>query len=373
MKNAVTPSEISAFRLKRHHLAGPKPANLAAICQNVCGIQAQVMSAAEMAIWARGHHLTRSDIKSALLKNRALVKTSAMRQTLHLLKTSDFSLYISALKRSRLAALRQIMSRFGITSKEAEAMTETIIAALGNGPKTQPELIEQIMPRAGKKLKAYIKASWSIQIFRAALVEGLICYGPERNHQATFVLIEQWLPKQKDVSEAEAKQTLLRRYLSAYGPATPRDFSRWSGISMAEAKPVWKSLQEDLREVHIGDQKNFILRQDYEELAHSTLHDHVLCLLPGFDPYLLGHAEKDHFLDMRHYKRVYRAAGWITPVVMLNGKIIGVWSHTRKAHCAVLQMELFAELSPRIHAKIEAEAAALARFWNTAGEIEIVK
>lgn len=326
-----------------------------------------------MAIWARGHHLKQADIQSALGEKRTLVKTSCMRQTLHLLKTSDYSLYISALKRSRLAALHQIMSRFGVTPKEADAMTAAIVAALEKGPQTQPELIQQIVPKVGKKLKAYIKAAWSIQIFRAALVEGLICYGPPRGSKSTFIRVEQWLPRQKEIPEAEAKRTLLRRYLGAYGPATARDFSRWSGIPMAEAKPAWEAVPDDMREVQVDGQKSFILGNDYEALAQSNLNDHILRLLPGFDPFLLGHAEKNHLLDMRHYKRVYRAAGWITPTVLLNGKIVGVWSHARNTDHAVLRLELFEKITKKHRAQIEAEAASLADFWKTSCKIEFAK
>lgn len=326
-----------------------------------------------MAIWARGHHLKQADMHSALWKKRTLVKTSCMRQTLHLLKTSDFSLYINALKRSRLAALHQIMSRFGITPKEANAMTAAIVAGLDEGPQTQPELIQQIMPNVGKKLNAYIKAAWSIQIFRAALVEGLICYGPPRGSKSTFIRVDQWLPLQKEIPEAEAKRTLLRRYLGAYGPATARDFSRWSGITMAEVKPVWESLREQMREVQCEKQTSFILRDDYEALAQSNLNDHILRLLPGFDPFLLGHAEKNHLLDMRHYKRVYRAAGWITPTVLLNGKIIGVWSHARNTGHTVLRLELFEKITKKHRVQIEAEAASLADFWKTSCKIEFAK
>lgn len=373
MISAIKSNQVAAFRLHRHHLAAHQPASLTMICQNVCGIQAQVMSSAEMAIWARGHHHKQTDIQSALWNERSLVKTSCMRQTLHLLQTSDFLLYINALKRSRLAALHQIMSRFGITPKEAEAMTAAIVAALADGPQTQPELIQQILPEVGKKLKAYIKAAWSIQIFRAALVEGLICYGPPRGSKSTFIRVDQWLPPQKEIPETEAKRTLLRRYLRAYGPATARDFSRWSGISMAEVKPVWESLQEELREIQSEKQKSYILRNDYDALAQSNLNDHLLRLLPGFDPFLLGHTEKDHLLDLRYYKRVYRAAGWITPTVLLNGKIIGIWTHTRNTNHMMLRIELFEKIQKKHRAQIEAEAASLADFWSTSCKIEFVK
>ncbi|MGH7598682.1 MAG: winged helix DNA-binding domain-containing protein [bacterium] len=356
--------------MTRHHLAEENQADFATVCQNVCGIQAQVMSAAEMQLWTRRHDLTRADIHAALWKSRVLVKTSLMRQTLHLIPAADFSIYISALKRSRVEALRRNMSRLGIAPKEAAAMTKSIIDALRAGPMTQPELMGQIIPKVGKKLRKYIELTWSIQIFRLALVEGLICYGPERGKKTTFVRVDQWLPKQRAVDEHEAKRVLLRRYLRAYGPATLQDFSKWTGMPVQEARAVWQSLEEEMVAVNIEDKKGWLLREDYRRLANSDLDGQILRLLPHFDPYLLGHADKNHLVEARNYKRVYRNQGWISPVVLLNGRIIGVWSCTRRGKRSSLEIEPFEKFPKIIQAKIEAEAASLGGFWETAWEIK---
>lgn len=362
--------QIAAFRLTRHHLAEQNQANLTTVCQNVCGMQAQLMSAAEMQLWARRHDLTRSDVHSALWKNRALVKTSLMRQTLHLIPAADFSIYISALKRSRVEALRRNMSRFGIAPKETDAMTKSIVDALRSGPMTQPELMEQIIPKVGKKLRKYIELAWSIQVFRLALVEGLICYGPERGKKATFVRVDQWLPEQRAVDEHEAKQILLRRYLRAYGPATLQDFSKWAGLPMQEARAVWQSLEEELVEVNIEDKKGWLHREDYGQLVNNSCDDLVLRLLPHFDPYLLGHADKNHLVNAQNYKRVYRNQGWISPVVLLNGRIIGVWSCARRGKQLYMEIEPFEKFPKTIHARIEEEAASLGDFLETPWEIK---
>jgi hypothetical protein len=336
-------------------------------------MQAQLLAAAEMQLWARQHDLTRADIQAALYKSRTLVKTSLMRQTLHLIPIADFSIYINALKRSRVEALRRIMSRFDIAPKEADAMTQVIIDALRAGPMTQPELMEQIIPKVGKKLRKYIELAWSIQVFRLALVEGLICYGPEKSKKATFVRVDQWLPEQKTVDEQEAKQVLLRRYLRAYGPATLQDFSRWAGMPMQEAKAVWMPLEEELVEVDIEDKKGWLLHEDYRQLANSDLDDRILHLLPHFDPYLLGHADKNHLVEAQNYKRVYRNQGWISPVVLLNGRIIGVWSYTRRGKQLSLEIEPFEKFPKLIHARIEEEVASLGDFLEAPWEIKFNK
>ena len=154
------------------------------------------MTAAQMALWARMHDLTRADIHSALWESRTLVKTSYMRQTLHLLAALDFSIYINVLKRSRVEALRRIMSKFGITQKEADGMNGAVLEALSAGPMTHRELTEQILSKVGKKVRRWMERVWSV--FRPAIVEGLICYGPHRGQEVTFVRVDQWLPEQSE-------------------------------------------------------------------------------------------------------------------------------------------------------------------------------
>src|SRR5438128_8510734 len=324
-------SQVAAFRLRRHHLAGNSQADLAEVARDVCGAQAQVMSAAEIALWTRNHKLTAEAIHSALWKDRALVKTSCMRGTLHLLTAADFPIYITALKSSRIRQTLHIMARYGVTQREAREVTEAVMKGLRGGPVTKRELTERVLSLglAGKKAKLWFEQSaWGVA--RLAIVEGLVCYGPDQGQQVTMVRVDQWLPEQTKVSESEAGRILLRRYLGSYGPATVRDFSKWTGFSSPEAKAVWDSLEEELAEVSVEGGRAFILREDLDELADSRLGHETVRLLPNFDCYLLAHADKNHLVGARYYKRVYRQQGWVSPVVLLNGRVIGTWSYTRE-------------------------------------------
>jgi len=208
-KHSFESSQVSAFRLARHYLAdGQQASDLIAVSEGACGIQAQVMSAAEMALWSRLHTVKRSDIHSALWDSRTLVKTSCMRGTLHLVSAADFPIYISALKRSRVQALRSIAARRGVTEKDVASTNEAIVEALSEGPLTQRELNASIAPGLSVKAREWNEFSaWGFA--RAAVVEGLICYGPDRGQESTFVRVDQWLPAQRTVSEHEAKGILL--------------------------------------------------------------------------------------------------------------------------------------------------------------------
>ena len=93
--------QIHAFRLRRHHLLDQSAKDLVTICRDVCGVQAQIMSAAQLQLWARNHAITPEMVNDALWKTRSLVKTSLMRQTLHLVPADEFPLYIAAHKKTR--------------------------------------------------------------------------------------------------------------------------------------------------------------------------------------------------------------------------------------------------------------------------------
>ena len=253
-----------------------------------------------------------------------------------------------------------------MTAKDADALNHLVVEALRNGPMSKRGLAEAVRPRLNKKVQAWMDRVSSF--CSPALTEGLICYGPEQDkgkgNEAVFVRVDQWLTKQKKVDESTSQQILLRSYLRSYGPATVQDFSFWSGISMKDSKEVWNSLAQELAEVSIEGQQRSILHLDLNELAESSLDEEVVRLLPAFDSYVLAHARKGHLVSDQHYKRVYRNQGWISPVVLIHGKIAGIWSCARKGKVLALEAEFFEKPPRRLQTKIHDEAESLGGFLN---------
>ncbi len=363
--------EIASFRLRRHHLLDNLPADIVTICRDMCGVQAQVVSAAYLQLWARNHAVTRTEIECALWKRRNLVKTSLMRQTLHLIPTDEFPLYIAALKPSRIAGTLRVMAKFGIVREEAETLTPLIMEALSSRPLGRAAITAAVRPKVSKRVRSWMENVWSI--VRVPVAEGLVCYGSGENNEVSFIRVDRWLTelKPKPISATEAQCALFRKYLSAYGPATLRDFSHWSGIPMQEVKPLFPLLEPGLAEVP-GDKKScFLLREDVVALKSNSTSEACIRLLPSFDSYLLAHREKDHLLSAQHYKRVYRNQGWISPVVLIDGAVAGVWSHKLQGKKLRLVIEPFGRLSRNARAGIEREAAALALFVGGGLDLQV--
>jgi len=70
--------------------------------------------------------------------------------------------------------------------------------------------------------------------------------------------------------------------------------------------------------------------------------------------------------------RVYRPQGWISPVVLVGGRIEGVWEYKKGSSGVTVKVEMFALPDPQVRQGIEAEAERLAGFWGTEVMIEIL-
>jgi DNA glycosylase AlkZ-like len=356
--------------MARHHLSGDTRSSLVSVCGDVGGIQAQVMSAAELALWTRRRSTRREDVRAALWQRRDLVKTTSLRMTLHLIPAGDFQMYIAAMKASSMASVYRTLKRIGAGPAHVDTMVAVIMDALADGPKTQQDLLARAKVRAARGMRIWLKHAWSAM--RPAILEGLICYGPPRGAEATFVRVDQWLPKQRVPDELDARIELATRFLTAFGPATHRDFSKWSGLKTGDTRPVFDRLAGRIEPVTVDGAESFILRRDRDELADVSL-DREPRLLPSFDTFLLAHAAKDHMVAPSFYKRVYRNQGWLSPVVLVGGRIVAIWLLEQRAKAFTLDVRPFEALSSRLRAGLEREAEALGYFLGARCEVRILE
>ena len=368
---APTPQQVAAFRLGRHHLLAPHGKDPVAVCRDVGGVQAQLMTAARINIAARTRGISPAAIEAALWKERTLVKSLSLRQTVHLLAAADFPVFTAAIRQSRLAAVVRVMDRLRITPADREALLRATMESLGPGPVAKGELTRRIRPRVSSRVRAWMDRVWNAA--RLALVEGLICYGPDRGQQVTFVRVDRWLPPHRAVAPQEAARRLLLNFLRAYGPATLRDFSKWSGIPVAEARPAWDAALDELAEVNVAGRPGWLLRGDVKELQNAEFDGPTVNLLAAFDSFLLAHAEKEHFLGPRHYKRVYRNQGWVMPVVLANGIAVALWKHAIGRGRMLISVEPFWPLARAVRQGIEAEAENLGRFLGAEPEVTFAR
>src|SRR3989475_805989 len=91
----ASPEQVSAFRLSRHHLVKRAPASgLAQVAGDMAGVQAQLLSAAQISLWARTRGLSVDDVENALWRDRTLVKSWGIRGALHIIPSQDFAVFV---------------------------------------------------------------------------------------------------------------------------------------------------------------------------------------------------------------------------------------------------------------------------------------
>ena len=96
----------------------------------------------------------------------------------------------------------------------------------------------------------------------------------------------------------------------------------------------------------------------------------VARLLPGFDQWVIGASRSaPALLDPEHKARVYRNQGWISPVLLVNGRMEGVWRHERNGKRLLVEIEPFGRTPKWARAQAEAEAERLAGFLG--GELAL--
>jgi hypothetical protein len=357
----LTWDQVRAWRVSRQHLDRRLPSGrLLEAIRDVCGIHAQLHSSAELQLWARVSGVTPEDIRDALWRQRSLVRTWAMRGTLHLFTATDLPLYVASLRQHdrwwKGAWLRMI----GLSEEELRSALDAVRDSLGATPVTREQLAAKVVKQVGERGGKRMMSGWG-EMLKPAAFHGYLCSGPPRGQSVTFVRPDRWLREWRLPDGDAAWREVLRRYLHTYGPATREEFARWWGMQPASAGRVMKSSGDDLAEVQIEEYRASAVGEDVKGLQRAA-RQLPPRLLPAFDVYVVGTRPRHSLVDPRFQDRVFRKAGWISPVVLLEGRVAGVWKQERSGSRLQVTVEAFAKLSAADRKALTEEGDRLGRF-----------
>jgi hypothetical protein len=92
-------------------------------------------------------------------------------------------------------------------------------------------------------------------------------------------------------------------------------------------------------------------------------------LLPNFDPYVMGSRPRTAVVPEAFAAKVSRAAGWISPVLLVDGRAAGVWERSKRRGRLEVRIEPFEPLSPSRRRAAEVEAERLASFLGSSAQV----
>ncbi|WP_158659893.1 winged helix DNA-binding domain-containing protein [Niveispirillum cyanobacteriorum] len=332
MMTAITLPQALSFRLDRQHLTNPAADALVA-ARTLIGAQAQVHSAAILQLRARSAAgAADGDIDRALYHDRSLVKLWAQRSTLHLMPSDDLPM-ILGLRREYVAGYHNWYAKEGLSLDQVDTLVAAVVQALEQGAHSRMDLSRRLVPELGEWARPMLEHSWG-GIIKLACALGHVCHGPaekadgEGAREALFVHLAQWLGRVLVVPDARtAMADLARRYLAVYGPATPADFKKFVGFYAGPAQQAFADLGGEIVPVTLGAKKAYVLERDLADLMAAEPVERQISVLGLFDPYLLAHVDTGQYLEDRFRPAVYRVAGWISPVILRQGRVVATWTH----------------------------------------------
>ncbi|AGS66977.1 winged helix DNA-binding domain-containing protein [Streptomyces collinus] len=358
--------EYDRVRLRRacaQALAGGvREATAEAVVRRVCALQAQDAMAADLGIRARGADITAPAVRAAYEDERSIVRGWYLRGTLHTVCSEDARPLLALLAPRILAATGRRYHQLGLHEelrRRADHLIRQVLST--HGPLTRAELTGHLTP-----LGIPPDGQAPFHLIRHAALTGVLCHGPRRAGEATYVLLDDWLPRGGGRREADgdaALAELARRYLAAHAPAGPQDFAVWSGLPLSWARRAWNTLARAAAITADGDLTTLAARagkREYPPDAPGAPGAPDVRMLPALDNYLLGYRSREACVPAAHEADVWPGGGVIRPTVVADGLVVATWA--RRDAGRSITVRAFAPLPPGTRAAVDAETEDVSRF-----------
>lgn len=333
-----------AERLTAQGLAGEPLRSPEAVAERLLAVQGQDPRGARLAIRARTKEVSAADVDRALSEERSLLITWLNRGTLHLVRSEDYpwlhALTTPPLMTSSARRLRQE----GVSPDAAERAVKTIERALADeGPLTRLQLRERLeradVPITGQAL---------VHLLFLTTLRGIAVRGPMAGKEHAYVLVRDWLGKQRPVDREAALADLARRYLVGHAPADDRDLARWAGLPLRDARAGLAAIASELVE---RDDGMVELAKGPEPAPLPPPR-----LLGAFDPLLLGWTSREEVVGP--HKMLVTNNGIFRPFALVEGRAVATW----RLASGKVTIEHLGKVKKKDAAALEADAASVLEY-----------
>lgn len=283
-------------------------------------MQGQDYRHARWAVGIRCAGVTEADVEQAIA-GKTIVRTWAMRSTLQFVAAEDVRWLLNLVGPRQVAhASVNDARRFNLDDAAFAAAVNALNRILRGKVLTRKETYAALerdgIPTATQR---------GYHILARAALSGLICQGPPRDKEDTFVLLDEWLPPVSPRPREEAQAELALRYFRSHGPATLDDFVWWSSLTVPAARAGLEAAKSRLVREVVGD----VTYWSASEATPPPKRYPAAQLLPGFDEYLLGYVDRSHILANIPKAEIIHSNGIFRPTVLMAGQIVGTWSSRR--------------------------------------------
>jgi disulfide oxidoreductase YuzD len=354
-------NDISIFRLINQQICNHNFSSAKDVVDWMCAMQAQDF---EMAKWAIGVRFSNSnvDLVQNSIDKGEILRTHLLRPTWHFVSAEDI-LWILKLTAPRIKASlkhRQIYLELSqaILMKSQEIISRALI---NKKSLTREELKIEL-----EKAKVPTDNNRLTHILVDAELEGIICSGADKRKKRTYALLSDRINNRKRLTKDESLAELTNRYFLSHGPATLNDFVWWSGLSIRDARHGLETVKSNFFPEKINStiywfSDSFSITENYKK---STF------LLPAYDEFVISYKDRTAIIQLQYKKKAISNNGIFYPLIVTNGKVIGIWNRKTKNEKVNLEIKLFQLPTNKIKRSITDAAEKFGYFAGKKIEIE---
>lgn len=351
-------------RLAGQRIAGSSLHSPHEVARQLGALQAQDY---HQAIWAVGARLNSGTVSAVekSIADREILQTWSMRGTIHFVPAEDAGWMVKLLAPRVMARDQRRLEQLELSLGIIEQAKEIIRRALQGGGRFTRSALMAVLEGAG----IGTSGQRGYHILWHAAQSGLICLGPREGKEQTFVLLDEWQPAPRDLCGEEALAELAGRYFTGHGPATEHDFAWWAGLTLKEARlGIQAAGSRLISEASAGRTYWTAAASRFEAVDERP----AVCLLPGFDEYLLGYKDRQDVLRPEYANAVVPGGnGVFKPMVVIDGQVAGIWKRTAAPNRVDVDIQLFAPDTEREGELREAALRYCAFMERPAGSIRI--
>lgn len=345
----MTTADILRLRLYNEQLVHPQFKTAAEVVKHLGAVQSQDYAGAKWALAQRLENTSEASLDEAY-DNGEILRTHALRPTWHFVHPDDILWILSLNAPGYKRIAKYYYSQLGLTEKLMKQSQEIIHNALHGGKAlTRTELGEFL-------LKANIPGTGQAlgHVMGEAEIDGVVCSGPRRGKQFTYMLISERAPHAKQLNKQESLAELTKRYFTSHGPAQMKDFAWWTGLPVADVKEGLELNKSSLmKEIIDGKEYWFSDKVHYGKEMPKAAY-----LLPNYDEYAIAYKDREAFYDPAHGEISSSRGNLIFGhMIFIEGKIVGMWRRTLlKKHVEIetlVHRELSSDETHRLHKAAE--------------------
>ena len=292
---------------------------------------------------------TEADVEDALA-SRAIVRPWPMRGTLHFVAAEDARWMLRLLASRAVAGSAGRCRQLELDAAAFARSRKLLARALRGGRSLTRRDAYAVLDR-GRVSPA---GQRGIHILGHLAQQGFLCFGPRRERQPTFVLLEDWLAPARDLPREEALAVLATRYFASHGPATVQDFAWWSGLRVKDAgAAIAEAGSRLLRDMRAGRSFHVAAAAPAGKWRRPAA-----SLLPPWDEYLVAYRDREAALG--HLPPRYMVVGM--SLLIVDGRVRGSWGRALSSSTVKVTVDLWTSASRADRGAVEKAADRYARF-----------